>query len=293
MSMERRPAAGPAAGPVRRRAPQTGGGIDFGAVVGGATVGAHIDAYEIYNLLVGESDGGSTLPERAFEDLKLKARRALEDGRLFVSWRHRATRMDCVNVGPHSKCFCGHSYKAHEWWQTQSCKPACRVPGCRCGCFDYVAARGSVVARCTCKHEVGEHRRPDGKRGKCGKCACGAFAPAARCTCGALATEHSTAIENEHRRAADGRTTAVLWDAPGSTMSREMRDATAAAGGLTSFTSLAPGVERAALHPSLALPASSAGRGRGQAHSGVVRRSAPPSSDRASNYEAFIDSLGQ
>jgi hypothetical protein len=40
MSMERRPGAGP----VRRRAPQTGGGIDFGAVVGGATVGAHIDA---------------------------------------------------------------------------------------------------------------------------------------------------------------------------------------------------------------------------------------------------------
>ena len=39
----------------RRAAVETGGGLDFAAVVGGATVGAHIDAFEEYNRVLRSS----------------------------------------------------------------------------------------------------------------------------------------------------------------------------------------------------------------------------------------------
>jgi hypothetical protein len=276
----------------RRAAVETGGGLDFAAVVGGATVGAHIDAFEEYNLLVGESDGGAALPQREFDSLKRKAHEVLESGRLFVTWRNLSTGMDCVNVGPHSRCFCGHSYKAHAWWENKSKKPRCRCKGCACPSFSYLPGRGAQHARCSCKHLPEDHRSARGLPTKCSKCACKCFAPAARCACGAPYGDHATIVETVHDRRAAGRSTEPLWD--------ERSETHAVAGGLTSFASLAPGVDRAALHPSLALPRPDGipspygaapprrpGRGRG-------RRAlpAPSPADRAQGYEDFINSLG-
>ena len=276
----------------RRAAVETGGGLDFAAVVGGATVGAHIDAFEEYNLLVGESDGGAALPQREFDSLKRKAHEVLESGRLFVTWRNLSTGMDCVNVGPHSRCFCGHSYKAHAWWENKSKKPRCRCKGCACPSFSYLPGRGAQHARCSCKHLPEDHRSARGLPTKCSKCACKCFAPAARCACGAPYGDHATIVETVHDRRAAGRSTEPLWD--------ERSETHAVAGGLTSFASLAPGVDRAALHPSLALPRPDGipspygaapprrpGRGRG-------RRAlpAPSPADRARGYEDYINSLG-
>ena len=129
---------------------EVGGGLDFGAVVGGATVGAHIDAFEEYNLLVGESDGGAALSERDFAALKAKAAAIARSGRrLFVSWRHLPSGADCVLVGPHARCFCGHSYKAHAWYNTDTKRVHCRCPGCECAGFEYVVGHG---AWWICKH---------------------------------------------------------------------------------------------------------------------------------------------
>lgn len=279
---------------------EVGGGLDFSAVVGGATVGAHIDAFEQYNLLVGESDGGAALPQREFDALKRKAAQVLKTGRLFVSWRNLSTGMDCVMVGPHARCFCGHSYKAHAWWENKTKRPGCRCPGCSCSSFSYIPGRGTSFARCSCKHTHEDHRTARGTPCKCKRCACLSFAPAARCACGAPYGDHATVVETPQDRERDGRTTEALWDNGGHAAEH------AVAGGLTSFTSLAPGADRAKLHPSLALPRPSddgaipspygapkpRGRGRGRGRGRM--RALPPSgaADRASNYEDFINSLG-
>ncbi|KAH8057021.1 hypothetical protein JL722_7247 [Aureococcus anophagefferens] len=248
----------------RRAAVETGGGLDFAAVVGGAT--------------------------REFDSLKRKAHEVLESGRIFVTWRNLSMGMDCVNVGPHSRCFCGHSYKAHAWWENKSKKPRCRCKGCPS--FSYLPGRGAQHARCSCKHLPEDHRSARGLPTKCSKCACKCFAPAARCACGAPYGDHATIVETVHDRRAAGRSTEPLWD--------ERSETHAVAGGLTSFASLAPGVDRAALHPSLALPRPDdipspygaapprrPGRGRG-------RRAlpAPSPADRAQGCEDFINSLG-
>ena len=122
-----------------------------------ATVGEHIDAYHRYNMLVGEADGGEPLGEAAYRELERRCAHAAQD-RLFCTWRHRVSGMDCVNVGPFTRCFCGHSYRAHAFYENASKKVACRVPGCRCPCFSYVYHRGGQAVRCMCKHELDNHR---------------------------------------------------------------------------------------------------------------------------------------
>ena len=79
-----------------------------------ATAEDHIQSYYRYNQLVGESDGGSLLEPAAYQALQQRAAEAATN-RLYVSWRCMTTGRDCYNVGPDSRCFCGHSYKAHAW----------------------------------------------------------------------------------------------------------------------------------------------------------------------------------
>ena len=202
-------------------------------------------------------------------------------------------------VGPHARCFCGHSYKAHAWWENDSKRPSCRVAGCACDCFTYVARRGAATARCGCKHTLEDHRSPKGlPTTRCSKCACRHFVPTTKCACGAVYGDHATVVETLQDRQRAGRATEALWD--------ESRPAEthAVAGGLTSFVSLAPGADRAQLHPSLALPRPTRGgdgaiaspygapaprRGRGRGR-GREPRLLP--ADLASNYEDFINSLG-
>ena len=85
--------------------------------------GHHIDAYQEYNWLVGEADGGSALPQKDYDELRRKAVRIHEEGtRLYVYWLNTSTGMECYCVGPDSKCFCGHSYKAHAWYEVETRK---------------------------------------------------------------------------------------------------------------------------------------------------------------------------
>ena len=83
-----------------------------GPIIIGSQVQGHIDAYFEYDQLVGESDGGVALSEKVYEALKRKAKASSAD-RLFCTWRSKATGLDCVNVGPSTRCFCGHMYKSH------------------------------------------------------------------------------------------------------------------------------------------------------------------------------------
>ena len=75
-----------------------------------ASVGEQVDRYFDYDMLVGEADGGVLLPEKEFRALQEKAR-ACHANRLFVTWRNLESGLDCINCGPFTRCFCGHSYK--------------------------------------------------------------------------------------------------------------------------------------------------------------------------------------
>ena len=63
--------------------------------------------------LVGEADGGELLPPQEIEKLRALAREAAKN-RLFVTWRSIATGLDCYNVGPDSRCFCGPCHRVCE-----------------------------------------------------------------------------------------------------------------------------------------------------------------------------------
>lgn len=212
-----------------------------------ATSADHIQSYWEYNRLVGESDGGVLLDERAYEDIRAKAREAAKN-RLFVTWTNRDTGMDCYNVGPDSRCFCGHSYKAHAWYNTESKEVHCRCPGCKCRGFDYVAGHGSWWIRCSCKHAHDEHR-VDGVMGRCrhARCTCAKFYSPFSCACGDPWAQHSTVVQNlrEWRRSGKPSENLVMGDAGGTA---------AANGAVTRFTSLLPGVDRARLEAGEALP---------------------------------------
>jgi hypothetical protein len=250
-------------------------GMDFHAQYKEATVGEHIDAFHRYNMLVGEADGGNPLPEAEYRKLEKRCAEAAKD-RLFCTWRNVETGMDCVNVGPMTRCFCGHSYRAHAFYRNQSKKVHCRVPGCKCGLFQYVYHRGGRAVKCQCKHDLDKHRdksnRPIACTHRDGACGCRGFVPTVTCTCEMSASVHETVFERASERAEAGRVTRALWngmekdgagDPPemvasqsaGRDLPRSHRAMAAGAGGLTSYLSLAPGTERLLVAPDAALPA--------------------------------------
>ena len=189
-----------------------GMGMSFSSEIYGATVGEHIDAYHRYNMIVGESDGGNPLPEAEYKALERRCAAAAKD-RLFVTWRNALTGMDCVNVGPMTRCFCGHSFRAHAFYENKTKNVHCRVPGCRCRCYEYVYHRASSAVRCRCKHELADHRDKYGRSRPCERAGCGCqqFVATVTCTCGAPATDHVTAFERRSERDRDGRVTQSLW----------------------------------------------------------------------------------
>ena len=119
------------------------------ATPGTAQMAAHaaasIDAFSEGQLLTGEATSPS------LEELQ---RRALvihqQKKRLFVFFG--TPDSECHAVGPATRCFCGHSYSSHAWYETDTKRVRCRVEGCRCECFKYVPGRGSTHIRCACKH---------------------------------------------------------------------------------------------------------------------------------------------
>ena len=269
---------------LRQQAQLEGGGVasmNFNDQYKDATVGEHLDAYHRYNMIVGEADGGNPLPEAQYRKLEKRCLEAAKD-RLFCTWRNSQTGMDCVNVGPMTRCFCGHSYRAHAFYRNQSKKVHCRVPNCKCNLFNYVYHRGGRAVKCQCKHDLEEHRDNSGRPIPCshggGRCMCKCFVPTVTCTCEQPASLHRTVFERRSERETDGRVTRALWeemektgggggmaleggDQPqtatveaGRDLARANMAMAAGAGGLTSYLSLAPGTERVLVQPTSALP---------------------------------------
>lgn len=201
-----------------------------------ASAADHIDSYWEYRRLVGESDGGTPLGEAEYAALRRLAAKAAKD-RLFVTWRNMSTGMDCYNVGPDSRCHCGHSYKAHAWFETETKRVFCRCPGCRCDGFEYVVGHGAWWIKCICKHSHHEH---DNGRGHCqgggSTCLCSKFHSSFGCVCGSSWQEHATVIETRSERKASNRPTHNLCGGGGA--------GEAACGAITRMSSLVPGIDR-------------------------------------------------
>ena len=237
-----------------------------------ATAADHIDSYHRYSMIVGEADGGTPLAPARYAALKELCAAAARD-RLFTTWRHTSSGLDCVNVGPMTRCFCGHSYRAHAFYKNKSKKVHCRVPGCACPCYKYVYYRSSGAIKCGCKHALELHRCADGTPSSCrhAGCRCARFHPTVTCVCTAPADAHITVFERRSERERDGRVVGSLWEgledgggAEDEVVALEHAAMSAAAGGLTSYISLAPGVERVQIAASSALP--------GPAHSRIQTR---------------------
>jgi len=191
---------------------------------------AHLAAYMEYRNLVGDTDGGVALSEKDYETLQKKAMKAKKN-ELYVYWRNVSTGMDCKCLGPSSKCFCCHRYRDHSWFDVDTKKVKCRMPGCRCQLFDYIPVHGREDLRCRCKHSVEHH---DCVTAKCSRCPCGTFIAAFRCACGSSYEGHATFFETKSEREAAGLP--VRPEGYGGTL--------APMGGLSGMTSLLDGVDR-------------------------------------------------
>lgn len=239
--------------------------------LGGSSCGSaaeHVDSYWEYRRLVGESDGGTLLSEEAYAELRQLAARAAKN-RLYVTWRNTRTGLDCYTVGPDSRCFCGHSYKAHAWYNTETRRVHCRCAGCACEGFEYVVGHGAWWIKCTCKHGHDEH---EGGRGRCGHagCGCGRFFSSFSCVCCDAWADHATTVETRAERRASGRPTHNLCGGGGV--------GEAACGGVSRMSSLVPGIDRI----ETALPFTDAG---------FFAHRLPSAEEGAQTQRALLDAL--
>ena len=76
------------------------------------------------------------MSEEEFEEFKNNVREARKN-RLYCTWRN-VDGVDCKNIGPASKCFCGHRYKEHYTDNVGTREIYCRANGCKCRMFDYI-----------------------------------------------------------------------------------------------------------------------------------------------------------
>ena len=167
--------------------------------------------------------------------------------RLYVSYRCLPTGVDCKNVGPSSRCFCGHLYKHHATDNYKDRNVHCREAGCPCTLFQLIPGHGSRFhllrihvlggiyqyrsvcllvrwyrhsvlssmyryVKCSCKHDYDEHDVRG--RHKCKRCNCSEFAPTQSCPCGHPHRDHQTVYESRDERVSDGRPVAGAWTQP-------------------------------------------------------------------------------
>ena len=201
---------------------------------GAATVGDHIDSYWNYRRLSARAMVAPCCARRRYTELKTLARNAAKN-RLYVTWRNTQTGMDCYCIRPDSRCFCGHSYKAHAWYNTESKRVHCRCDGCPCEGFEYVTGHGAWWIKCVCKHGHDEHYNG---RGRCGHegCECRAFHSSFSCVCGSPWADHATVIETRSERKRRRLPTDNLCGGGGA--------GEAACGAITRMSSLVPGIDR-------------------------------------------------
>ncbi|CEM30336.1 unnamed protein product [Vitrella brassicaformis CCMP3155] len=228
----------------------------------------HLNAYFEYLNLVGDTDGGALLSEEEYGKLQAKAAKAKEN-ELHVYWRNTSTGMDCKIIGPSSKCFCGHRYRDHAWFETETKKVSCRMQGCRCLMFSYIPIHGSQDLKCRCKHSYEVH---DARTKKCTQpsCSCSGFISRFTCGCGSSYENHETVFETRRERQARGL--------PVSTPAGTGPAALAPTGALNSYLSLADGVDREAL---IAPPMNQKGITGPAARKALRNESSPSSSSAA------------
>ncbi|CEL95721.1 unnamed protein product [Vitrella brassicaformis CCMP3155] len=167
----------------------------------------------VYQKLVGESDGGGELPYEQIKDL-LGKYKATWGNRLFVHWVNSRGR-ECVRIKNDCLCLCGHSWKAHEWYDLLHKQAPCRCPGCKCPQFSYLPHQGSWYLHCKCKHLATQHFvnglpspcqvRVTLANGQTRPCGCEGLQSTYRCKCGESFHEHTTVIETESERRAAGK----------------------------------------------------------------------------------------
>lgn len=207
-----------------------------------------LDAYLEYTRIVGDDDNGRTFSDAQYEAYKKKWIPIRMKNRIYVSWHNPERDMDCKLIGPQTPCFCGHRYINHKTDFEKIPNPIKqKCKNCACDNFHFVPKNGSQPIRCTCKHFPDDHdlKHPYGcKKCPSGPKKCKAFKGSFTCDCGAATYNHIMVKETKAERIKRGKP--VGKDVPYKAM-----------GGLTGFSSLAPGVDR--LDPSGIGPSSVGG----------------------------------
>ncbi|CAH8823710.1 unnamed protein product [Trichobilharzia szidati] len=192
-----------------------------------------IDEYEEYRRIVGEDDGGILFTPEQYEAYKKKYIPLRRQNRIFVSWTN-PNGVDCILPGPQSECFCQHRLIQHKTdFEVVPTERPVPLPckHCSCASFHVMPKFGSQIARCHCKHYATEHSvvapyfcsRPN--------CKCDGFKTSMHCDCGIEAHKHEMIMETAKERHARGKP--IGKPSPYQAM-----------GGITGFSSLAPGIAR-------------------------------------------------
>uniref|UniRef100_A0A3Q0KME0 Protein FAM221A n=1 Tax=Schistosoma mansoni TaxID=6183 RepID=A0A3Q0KME0_SCHMA len=192
-----------------------------------------IDAYEEYRRIVGEDDDGKPFTPKQYEAYKNKYLPMRRQNRIFVSWMN-PNGVDCILAGPQSECFCQHRLIQHktdfEIIPTQ-CPIQLPCKHCRCLSFHVMPKFGSQVARCHCKHYATDHNVATPYFCSKSNCNCNGFRTSMRCDCGIEFHKHEMIMETAEERHSRGKP--IGQTSPYQAM-----------GGLTGFSSLAPGIIR-------------------------------------------------
>ena len=109
------------------------------------------------------------MSEEEFNHYKMGEQNA-NPNRLHTTW-YNPDGVVCKTVGPSSKCFCDHPYKAHDCTTNlnTSRKVPCKQAGCKCNNFNYIPVHGSQDLKCVCKHSYQVH---DVAKKTCKSCQC-------------------------------------------------------------------------------------------------------------------------
>lgn len=180
------------------------------------------------------------MAEAEYEALRQKA--ADPSRRVWVHWVQEDSGLECKAIGPSSLCFCEHRYREHSWAEyPEKRRLECKMPGCPCVAFHYVPIRGSGDLKCsTCRQSFRNHdkktRMCGGSRGRNTR-----FTSSYSCSCNSTYDRHCTVVQTNTERDKAGKITGATW----------MNTAAASGlpsahlGGISGFTSLADGIDRA------------------------------------------------
>ena len=200
-----------------------------------------LDSYLEYRAIVGDDE--VLMSPAEYEAYKAKVLPIRRANRLYVTWGPVGGNIDCKVVGPETMCFCGHRYRQHLSDFEHVVHGAdlllhCKSKGCSCASYTFVPrVSGSMPVRCTaCKHSPGEHNPSAPYLCKQRQCECAGFSSSYPCECGKLASSHFTRVETRAERSTRGMPVDNLAGG---------RADYAGIGGITHFSSLAGGHERA------------------------------------------------